>query len=109
MYDHENNVVLTKEDVKNVLDFFTHFNIPCPAYLSEIIKEIANSEKITFQQQQKIKVAISRAIIDNQDHKILKDELFEEAMPNCQQEWFKAQFEQDLQESLADDTEDDNQ
>ena len=97
MSEPESNVTISKEDVKNTRDFFKHFNIPLPVYLENVLQVIDSAEKISVEQQANMKTMISRALVENRDHDLLKDELFEEVLPNCEKEWFDKQFEEDFE------------
>lgn len=97
MEEKENSVTITKEDVKNTRDFFKHFSINLPKYLDSALSSIEAVDEITVEHQANLKTMIARALVENRDHELLKDELFEEVLPNCQKEWFDKQFEQDFE------------
>lgn len=104
-HDQESKVTINKEDIKNTRDFFKHFNIKLPTYLLSVLDTIDASETITEQHQARMKSMIARAMVDNKDHELLKDELFEEVLPNCEKEWFDAQFQEDFESYATEDDE----
>ena len=96
----EQQVLITKEDIKNVKDFFSHFNIDIPSHLEAKLDDIANAESISIEHQKHLKTAIARTIVES-EHEIFKDALFEEVIPNCEKEWYHAQFDQDFKEAMT--------
>jgi hypothetical protein len=100
--EQQNKVVITHEDVKNVKDFFSHFNIPLAEYLTTTLNEIENAEEVTLELQDKMRINIARAIFES-EHEIFKDDLFSEVIPNCEKAWFDAQFSQDFEDAMTSD------
>ena len=98
--DNLTEVVITKEDAKNIREFFSHFDITLPDFLSKQIQDITDNERISLEQQNILRVAIARAISES-DHEIFKDQLFEEVIPNCDRVWFDHKFSEDFEVAMA--------
>ena len=101
MHQSEKQVVLGNEDIKNIEEFFGHFNIVIPEQLKariDIFKKSGGG--YTVEQQTELKIELARAVI-NSDHELLKDEVFGRIMDNCDKEWFDAQFTRDIEEALS--------
>lgn len=98
MDDQQKETVnISKEDAKNVKDFFSHFNITFPDYLDNCLKSIESASEITQFHWTDLRVNLARALAENSEHDLLKDELFEEVIPNCQKVWFDQQFKEDFE------------
>ncbi len=100
MKEKEESVVLTQEDMRNVREFFNHFNITIPTYLDKIIKRVESEETITLESQKIFKTILARTISES-EHELFKDSLFEEIIPECEKEWYDAQFRQDFEEAMV--------
>lgn len=95
--ENENEVTISKEDVKNTRDFFQHFNINMPEYLNSVLTQIENASEITPELQFEMKVQVARSMVENREHELLKDQLFDEVIPNCEKVWFDQQFQEDFE------------
>lgn len=101
MSDLDKDVVLTAEDVKNVIHFFNHFSIDVPDYLQEQVDLFYKAEDYTVEMQADFRIAIAKAIATC-DHELLRDDVFKTIVENCDKEWYSAQFEKDLEDALTD-------
>jgi hypothetical protein len=95
----ESKTLVTMEDVKNVRDFFDHFKIEMPQYLTDHLAAMENAENIDEKLHDEMRVQVARAIAES-EHEIFKDQLFEEVIPNCQKAWFDRQFSEDFEEAM---------
>lgn len=95
----ESKTLVTIEDVKNVRDFFDHFKIDMPQYLSDHLNNMENADSITEELHDEMRVQVARAITES-EHEIFKDQLFEEVIPNCEKAWFDRQFSDDFEEAM---------
>jgi uncharacterized protein (DUF1786 family) len=98
--ENEESVVLTQEDMRNVREFFNHFNIDMPEYLDKTILSVEKENEITLQSQKNFKTSLVRAISES-NHELFKDSLFEEIVPECEKEWYEAQFSQDFEAAMS--------
>lgn len=102
------------EDCNNVKDFFYHFKIDMPDYLSNaiqdyenelkkspaIIKEDYNKEKNLIEHQNNFRVALCRAMVES-NHPLFKDELFKTVITNSDQVVFTSNFDKQISEALT--------
>lgn len=95
-------IVINKEDVDNIENFFKHFSIELPKYLQEQFSTYRESgDKYSLADQQRLKEELCKALALS-EHELLKDELFSSVISRCEDVWFHAQFTRDLEESLLD-------
>lgn len=92
-------VLITAEDVKNIRDFYGHFQVEVPEYLSKHLETLEKASTITLDQQALLKTLVARSILES-EHEIFKDSLFEEVIPTCEKEWFEAQFNEDFESAM---------
>ena len=104
MSNKENQApVLSKDDISNIQNFFKHFKIPIPDFLSKEIEVFTNDpDNYTLDKQQKFKSAISHAMLTGK-HEIFENPVWVGVLKNCDEEHFNAQFEKDLEEALTED------
>lgn len=103
MQSDEKKAILSIEDINNVEEFFRHFSIPIPKYLQDQIDIYkANLSSYSLENQERFKAELSRAIIES-DHELLQDDIFSNIKHFCDEVWYNAQFERDLEEVLTDD------
>ena len=92
-------VVINKDDARNVRDFFKHFNIKVPENLEQVCDRIEKLPEITFPDQHDFKIALCEAMVTS-DHAMFKDELFSEVIKNAEREVFNFCFKKEVEEVL---------
>ena len=99
-------IVINKEDVDNIENFFKHFNIELPEYLTEQFRVYRSSNDKTYslKDQQLLKEELCKALATS-SHELLKDELFKSVIERCEDIYFHAQFTRDLEDTLSEDEE----
>ena len=70
-------IVINKDDARNVRDFFKHFNIKVTDNLNQVCDRIEKLPEITFGDQHDFKIALCEAMVMS-EHPMFKDELFAE-------------------------------
>ncbi len=93
-------VVVSPDDCRAALDFWTHFNIPVPTALENAVSEFAKAP--TFDNQELVKLEVCRAIA-NTDHEAFKDEMFLKIVEECGGVTWEMLFDKDLEEALTED------
>jgi hypothetical protein len=66
-------VTIEPEDCTNVIEFFTHFNLAVPAYLTEAVTSFASDQNT--ETQDVFRVALCRALLEGKED-IFQDEIF---------------------------------
>ena len=94
-------VVLNRDDIKNLRDFFSHFKIEMVPELDAVLTRWEkNPESVTPEVQEELKVALcSNMLISN--HKMFSDELFEPILDNSRKIVYDATFKKELENQLA--------
>lgn len=96
------------DDCRNVLDFFQHFKIEIPAYLSKAIDNYeavlgsSEPELAKLDAQNHFRIALCKAMIES-DHPLFKDELFDTVIKNSTETVFLANFDEQVQTALKKD------
>lgn len=98
--ESKDKVVITPEDVRAALDFWTHFKIPLHASLVEAADLFSKEQ--TIENQNAVKLALCKAIAET-DHEAFKDPIFAPIVSECGDTMFKMQFDKDLEETLTQD------
>lgn len=93
-------VVITPEDVRAALDFWTHFKIPVQSYLTDAAALFEKEQ--TLENQNAVKLALCKAISET-DHEAFKDPIFAPIVSECSDTKFKMQFDKDLEDTLTED------
>lgn len=91
-------VVISADDCRATLEFWTHFDIPIPQGLSEAIDSFSKEPNV--RNQDKVKLEICKAIATS-DHEAFKDEIFSKIVEECANVSFEMQFDQDLEDTLS--------
>lgn len=91
-------VVISPDDCRAAMDFWTHFNIPVPQNLTDAVSLFANDPSV--ENQDKVKLEVCRAIAAT-DHEAFKDEMFLKIVEECLGVTFEMQFDKDLEETLT--------
>ena len=94
-------VVTTQDDIDNMENFFKHFGEPMPNYLRKQIdnwKE--NKDNYTWQAQEELRAALSHALLSCK-HDIMSNDVWNGIRQNCDDTFYNAQFDKDLEEILA--------
>ena len=91
-------VVITPEDCQGAAEFWTHFDVPMPEGLKLAFETFAADP--TFENQNKIRLEISRAIAYTQ-HDAFKDEMFKEVVEECKAVEYDMGFDQELEKTLT--------
>ena len=97
-------VVLTKDDIDNVETFFNHFGMPIPEYLKKMIKVFRDKDNPTLEDQKEFKAAISHATLTS-EHDIMKNDVWTGVLVNCDEAYYNAQFDKELNEVLSEEGE----
>jgi hypothetical protein len=98
-----NTVVISKDDVKHVEDFYNNFQIPIPPYLAQALDRIRNSKEIRIEDQITLREEMAHAMVAI-DHPVFKDELFANVIKKSEKIYFEAQFKHDVEEIMGDAT-----
>lgn len=96
--EKEKKVVISAEDCNAALDFWRHFNIPIPAELQGALDAFAADP--TFQNQEKVKLEVCRAI-STTDHEAFKDDMFSKIVEECEGVTFEMQFDKDFEAEVS--------
>lgn len=96
--ENSKKVVIGKEDVQNVRDFFKHFNEPWGDALEKTAS--AFEADMNFQNQEAFKVAICRHIVKS-NNPLFKDKMFEGLFDVSEEIDYEEQFDKDLKEVLT--------
>lgn len=92
-------IVINKDDARNVRDFFKHFNVVVTPNLEAVCARLEKLPEITFGDQQDFKIALCEAMVTS-DHPMFKDELFAEVIKNSERAVFDANFKRAVEETL---------
>lgn len=96
-------VVTSKDDIDNIENFHSHFGIPIPKGLQEQIDIWkANPESYTWQNQEDLRVEVSNSIITC-EHDVMKNDVWKGIKVNCDETYYNAQFDKDLESVLTED------
>ncbi len=97
-------IVINKEDVDNIENFFKHFEIDLPDYLKEQFVTYRNTGEsgvdYSLENQQRLKEELCKALALS-EHELLKDELFSSVISRCEDVYFHAQFKRDFEEEIT--------
>lgn len=93
-------VVFSKDDAKNINEFFTYFGDKVPDELqAHLDKWQANPEAFTLKDQEELTADFCKAMLEC-DHELKEDEVWEPIENRNEDYWFSAKFDRDLQEHL---------
>lgn len=95
--ENPKEVVISTEDSRNIREFFTHFKIDMPPYLTKALDDFEANPSV--QTQDKLRSATCEAVVTS-NHPILKDELFAEAFEASKDITFREKFDRDLNQVL---------
>ena len=93
-------VVITPEDCQGAAEFWTHFEVPMPEGLKTAFEGFAKDP--TFENQDKVRLEISRAIAYTQ-HDAFRDEMFKEVVEECRAVEYDMGFNEQLEKELTPD------
>lgn len=96
--ENENKIVISPEDTNAALDFWRHFDIPMPKSLQDAVD--AFSKDVTFENQQRVKLEITKAIATT-DHEAFNDEMFTKIKEECAAVSFEMEFDKDFEETAT--------
>ena len=91
-------VVIEVDDAKNILEFFEHFSLSVPAYVTEAITAFEKEQ--TLDTQNKFRVAFSKAINEGKEA-LFSDDIFKLIRENTKQIVFYNEFTEQLEEALS--------
>lgn len=94
------SIVISPDDCRVALDFWTHFNIPVPQNLADAVDSFAKDS--TLENQDKVKLEICKAIAAA-EHEAFKDEMFLKIVDECISVTYEMQFDKDLEDTLTED------
>lgn len=95
---NEKKVVISQDDTKNVVEYFSHFNIQMPDYLKTAADQF--DAEPTFANQQLFKLNLCKAMLESQ-HESFKDEMFDTVKENASKAMYDLQFDYDLRDELG--------
>lgn len=100
--EQDRQVVLTHDDIKNIREFYTHFQIPLTDELTKALEhwEKTPIEQITFEDQKRLRAYLAHAI-STSEHQLIKDQVFSNIVTLCSKAWYEEQFDLDLEEVLT--------
>lgn len=100
--EQERLVVLTIDDVKNIREFYTHFQVPMSEELKKVLDHWENTpfDKITFDDQKRLRAFLAQSI-SSSEHALIKDQVFSGIVNLCGKAWYDEQFDLDLEEVLT--------
>jgi len=87
------------EDVKNIRNFFKHFNVPGSDELETALKGFESSQ--TVDNEMLVKVAISKAMVSI-NHPAFTDKMFEGIYKESEEVAYRAHFDKQLVDTLSD-------
>lgn len=94
-------VVVNMDDIRNIEEFFTHFEIPMDAGLVAVSAKFRDDPtNFTFEDQALLRTYVAKSIAAS-DHKLLTNDIFKDIVSNCKTAAFDGQFELDLQSMLT--------
>lgn len=95
-------VVVLKDDIRNLRDFLVHFKVEVCPELEEVLKrwESKDQKALTPQDQEDLKVAICLNMMKS-NHKMFKDELFAPILRNSEKIVFDVTFKSELEDQLS--------
>ena len=96
----ESKVIITAADCEQVMELFTHLDIPIP----EDVKAALAAFKVdgSYENQQQIKLAMCRAI-GFSSHSVFKDEDFAQIVEEARGIVYDVVFDKELEATLASD------
>lgn len=101
MEENKDKIVISEDDISNVEQFFSHFDIAMPERLEKELKVFKQKgKKYAIEDQHNLKIALVKAVIDV-EHDLLKDEIFDSVKSSCQETWYNAQFDNLMEEALS--------
>jgi hypothetical protein len=96
------SVVVTPEDLKSAIEFFDHFNIP---KMPELMSALDAFEKDqTIENQINVRTQLCKAIAFT-DHPAFKDDMFTSIVQECESEYYRASFDEEVEKTLSSKTE----
>lgn len=99
--NEQNEVVaISKEDIGNVRNFFSLFEIPMPDRLKEALERFEKEETVYNQNQ--VRIALCEAMVTS-NHEAFKDQLFSPAVDNSTKILYESNFDKDLEDTLTKD------
>lgn len=108
MSNEENNkqsrrlteVVITPEDVRAAMYFWSHFNIPKSAEFSSAIENFCANPNVETQRVLQYQLGVA---LTTTEHEVFNDDLFKTVNVEIKDALFELQFDQDINNLLADD------
>lgn len=94
----EKKVVITPEDAKAAMEFWTHFNVPFMPGLKEAFEAFINEP--TYENQQYLKYISTKAIATT-DHEAFKDETFQEVAAECGDVSYEMEFDREFEQVIG--------
>lgn len=93
------DIVITKQDLTNLTEFFNVFEITPTPDLAEVIARCTSSENITLEDQEQVRVGLCASMISSA-HPMFKDELFEPIIVNASKIVYEDSFHKEVAEKL---------
>jgi hypothetical protein len=94
----QKEVVISADDCRAALDFWSHFEIPMTSELQKAMDDFAQNPSLENQDQ--VKLEVCRAI-SGTDHPAFKDEMFQKIVEECSNVLYDMQFDRDLEATLT--------
>jgi hypothetical protein len=91
-------VVIETDDAKNVIEFFEHFNLSVPQYLTDAVSAFEKDQTPVTQNQ--FRVALCKALTEGTES-LYSDDIFKLIRQNTSQIVFYNEFNEQLEEALS--------
>ena len=96
--EHEDKLFASVEDVKNIMEMYTHFEIPLSERLDKALKDFNAVQSIENQRRLRYEACYD---ICHSTHEVLCDDMFKEMREDCAKIVYEMSFDTDLQEALS--------
>lgn len=106
--EEQRKVVINAEDIKNIREFSSHFQIPMSPFLkAEVDKFEQLGAKYSFEDQKRLRAFIANWMIESK-HALFQDPIFENIRQMSSEAWFEEQFHMDLEAVLSESSEEES-
>ena len=98
----EEKVAISSEDVKNIRDYFKHFDITLPDYLEQALVQFDGDQSMI--NQKFLKMKLCAAILESK-HESFQNKMFDQVKDTSKQALYDLQYEFDVNDVLGQDKE----
>ena len=98
LIEKEKKIIVTAEDITNIRNFYTQFEIPISEDLEQAIRAFTGDG--SFENQAAIRLALCKSIIGTK-HEAFEDAMMKEARAEAEAIAYKAEFDKELEETLT--------